>query len=57
MPPEPKTTHRGWAIMFILWNFGLLIAIIVLLVQLNQSRVDTKTIAKACAEAAVSAIK
>jgi hypothetical protein len=48
---------RGWAIMFLLWNFGLLIAVVVLLVQLYQTRIDANTIAKACAEAAVAAIK
>ncbi|MFA5947190.1 MAG: hypothetical protein WC813_04170 [Patescibacteria group bacterium] len=52
-----QNKRKGWAIMFLLWNLGLLIAVIVLLVQLYQTRVDTKTIAKACAEAAVAAIK
>jgi cell division septal protein FtsQ len=55
--PEQSNKRKGWAIMFLLWNLGLLIAVIVLLVQLYQTRVDTKTIAKVCAEAAVSAMK
>ncbi len=43
--------------MFILWNLGLLVAIIVLLIQLHIERLDTGTVAKACAEAAVTAVK
>lgn len=49
--------QAGWAVMFILWNLGLLVAIIVLLIQLHIERLDTGTVAKACAEAAVTAVK
>jgi hypothetical protein len=49
--------QKGWAVMFILWNLGLLIAILALLFQLHMERLDTGTVAAACAEAAVSAVK
>ncbi len=43
--------------MFLLWNLVLLVAVLVLLAQLYMTRVDANTIAKACAEAAVTAIQ
>ena len=46
----------GWAVMFIIWNFALLVAILVLLFQLHLERVDAGTIANACAQAAVNAV-
>lgn len=53
---QTNNRQAGWAVIFIFWNFALLIAIIVLLVQLFQTRIDAKTVADACAEAAVSAV-
>lgn len=47
----------GWAVMFIIWNCALLVAILVLLFQLHLERVDSGTIANACAQAAVDAVK
>jgi len=55
--PEQPNKRKGWAIMFLFWNLGLLIAVIVLLAQLYMTRIDANTIAKACAEAAVATIK
>lgn len=49
--------QKGWAVMFIFWNLGLLIVILVLLFQLYLQRLDTGTIAQVCAEAAVEAVK
>jgi hypothetical protein len=57
MATSNPSKQAGWAVMFILWNLGLLVAIIVLLIQLHVERLDTGTVAQACAEAAVSAVK
>lgn len=54
---ETAKKQKGWAVMFIFWNLALLIVILVLLFQLYIQRLDTGTIAKVCAQAAVEAVQ